>query len=330
MRFAGAVLRSAGRDPAGGRAIKQSLVFWLEAAALRTLLGLFRLLGPARASNWGGAIARLIGPFLPVSRVADVNLRLALPEMDGVARRRVLCGAWENMGRTLGELPHIASLRQNTPSGPGWQMVGEDTLTALAARGGPAIFVSGHIGNWEMLPAACAAYGLPFSSMFRASPNPAVNEIVIGLRRQAVGNDVPMFRKGAAGAKGALAHLRRGGYLGLLMDQKMNDGIEATLFGRAAMTAPAMAALALRFRCPVIPGHVQRIGSARFRLVCEEPMALPDTGDYQADVRAVTQAVNDYLERWIRNRPESWLWMHRRYPKETYQLASPSLSRRGK
>ena len=305
----------------------QRLVFRLEAIVLRALLGLFRALGPVRASNWGGAIARFIGPLLPVSRVGDVNLRLALPELDGPARRRVLRGAWENLGRTMGELPHIASLRQNTPSGPGWEMVGEDTLTALAARGGPAIFVSGHIGNWEMLPAACAAYGLPFSSMFRASPNPAVNDLVIGLRRKAIGSELPVFRKGAAGAKGALGHLRRGGYVGLLMDQKMNDGIEATLFGRPAMTASAMAALALRFRCPVIPGHVQRIGPARFRLVCEAPMTLPDTGDHQADVRAVTQAMNDYLERWIRARPESWLWMHRRYPKDIYRSPSPARER---
>ena len=264
-------------------------------------------------------MARTIGPWLPVTRVAETNLRLALPELDAAARRRVIRGAWDNLGRTMGEFPHIASLRQNTPSGPGWEMVGEHTLKALAARGGPAIFFSGHIGNWEMLPAACATYGLPFSSMFRAASNPAVDALVIQLRQQAVGEPVPMFSKGAAGAKAALAHLRAGGYLGLLMDQKMNDGVEATLFGHPAMTAPAMAALALRFRCPVVPGHVQRIGPARFRLVCEPLMELPDTGDRKADTLAMTQAMNRYLERWIRERPESWLWMHRRWPKEVYR-----------
>jgi KDO2-lipid IV(A) lauroyltransferase len=197
--------------------------------------------------------------------------------------------------------------------------VGEDTLKALASRGGPAIFFSGHIGNWEMLPAACAAYGLPFSSMFRAASNPEVDALVIQLRQQAVGAPVPMFSKGAAGAKAALGHLRAGGYLGLLMDQKMNDGVPVTLFGRTAMTAPAMAALALRFRCPVVPGHVQRIGPARFRLVCEPLMDLPDTGDRKADTLTMTQAMNEYLERWIRARPEGWLWMHRRWPKELYR-----------
>ena len=303
-------------------------MFRIEALAVRLLLGLFRALGPVRASNLGGAVARAVGPLLPVTRIADINLRLALPELDAAGRRGVIRGAWENLGRTAGEFPHIASLRQDAREGPGWEVVGEQTLLALKAHGGAAIFMSGHIGNWEVLPAACAAYGLPFSSMFRASANPAVDAIVVGLRRAAIGAPVPMFSKGAAGAKAAVGHLRNGGYLGLLMDQKLNDGVQATLFGHPAMTAPAMAALALRFRCPVIPGYVQRIGPARFRLVCEPPMVPPDTGNKQADVLAMTQAMNDTLERWIRARPESWLWMHRRWPKEIYRRPSYATSSR--
>ncbi len=206
-----------------------TLLFRLEAIAARALVRVFRALGPVRASNWAGALARTIGPLLAVSRVADTNVRLALPELDRAGRRRVIRGAWDNLGRTIGELPHVAGLQQNTPAGPGWEMVGEATLRALAAAGGPAIFVSGHIANWEVLPAACAAYGLPFAAMYRAAANPAVDALVMALRQQALGAPVPMFSKGAAGATAALAHLRRGGLLGLLMDQKMNDGVQATL-----------------------------------------------------------------------------------------------------
>ena len=295
------------------------LAFWLEAWAARCLLRLFRALGPVRASNLAGGVARAVGPWLPVTRVAEINLRLALPALDAGARRRVIRGAWESLGRTVGEFPHIAKLKQDTPTGPGWVMEGAETLRAVAERGGPAILFSGHIGNWEMLPAACAAYGLPFSSMFRAAANPAIDALIIRLRQEAIGAAVPMFSKGGAGAKAALGHLKAGGALGLLMDQKMNDGIEATLFGHPAMTAPALAVLALRFQCPVIPGHVQRIGPARFRLVCEPPMALPDTGDRRQDIQIMTQAMNDILERWIAKRPESWLWMHRRWPKAAYR-----------
>jgi Kdo2-lipid IVA lauroyltransferase/acyltransferase len=295
-----------------------SLVFRLEAALARLLLALFRALGPVRASNFGGAVMRTIGPLLPVSRVADINLRLALPELDAAERRRVVRGAWENLGRTVGELPHVGTLQQ-TVSGPGWDVTGEATLHTLLAKGGPVIFVSGHIGNWEVLGRAAAAYGLPFAGMYRAAANPLIDSLITDLRRKAVGTAVPLFPKGAAGARAALAHLREGGHLALLMDQKMNDGIEATFFGAPAMTASAAAAMALRFQCPVVPGYVQRTGPARFQAVCEPPLVLPDSGDRRADVLTLTQAINDCLERWIRAYPESWLWMHRRWPKDRYR-----------
>ena len=96
----------------------------------------------------------------------------------------------------------------------------------------------------------------------------------------------------------------------------MNDGIEATWFGRPAMTAAALATLALRLRCTVLPVFVMRTGPARFRVVCQAPMQLPDSGDRAADVRALTQAVNDRLEGWVRQHPASWLWLHRRYAKD--------------
>ena len=215
----------------------------------------------------------------------------------------------------LGELPHVTAL-QETTHGSGWEVAGADILREARESGGPVIFVSGHIGNWEVLPPAVARHGLPFASLYRASPNPAVDAAIVGLRRQALGTDVPMFPNGSAGARSALRHLSQGGHLGMLMDQKMNDGVAARFFSREAMTAPALAALTLRFRCRVIRGHVQRLGPARFRVVVEPPIAVPDTGDRQADVLALTQSINDAMERWVRARPESWLWLHRRWPRE--------------
>jgi KDO2-lipid IV(A) lauroyltransferase len=116
-----------------------------------------------------------------------------------------------------------------------------------------------------------------------------------------------------------MAHIARGGRLGMLVDQKLNDGIEARLFGLRAMTAPAPAALALRTRCAVVCAHVERLGPARLRVIVERPLALPDTGDRSADIAALTQQINDVLECWIRARPESWLWLHRRWPKDVVE-----------
>lgn len=294
------------------------LAFRLEALLARILIGALKALGPVRASNMGGAILRSVGPLLRVSRIADTNLRLAFPDMDQAERRRIARAAWDNLGRTVAELPHVAGFRA-TSSGPGWRITGAETMQALKTQGGAAIFFSGHIGNWELLPRASASYGIVLSGLYRAADNPLIDAMILAMRRKAVSAEMKMFPKGAAGARGALAHLRSGGVLAMLMDQKMNDGIEASFFGHPAMTAPAMAALALKFRCPVIPAYTRRIGPARFDLICETPLPLPDSGDRQADILALTQAVNDCLERWIRARPEGWLWMHRRFPKPLYR-----------
>ncbi len=280
----------------------------------RAALRLLRVLGPVKSSNLLGGLSRAIGPLLPVSRVADSNLRAALPELDAAARRRVVRGVWENLGRTVGELPHLAGLTE-TAAGPGWEIVGGETLGWLMERGGPAMFFSGHIGNWEVLPAAAAARGVPVSLFYRSAENKQIDAMILNLRRPAGWTDMHLFPKGAAGARQSLKHLSQGGRLAMLMDQKMNDGIEARFFGRPAMTAPALAAIALRLRCPVIPAYVERLAPARFRVTCEPPLTLPDSGDRRADVAALTQVVNDTMERWIRAKPESWLWLHRRWPK---------------
>ena len=296
-----------------------SLPYRAEALIVRSLLGGLRLLSPAAASTLGGTVARLIGPLLPVSRVADQNLRMALPMMNQAQRKQTVRDCWENLGQTVAEFPHVGRLKQDTLCGPGWSVEGREHLEAARAAGRPIIFFSGHIGNWELMPPVVARFGMPFASFYRAASNPIVDSIIHALRREAMGADVPMFPKGSKGARAALRHLSKGGNLGVLGDQKMNDGIEAQLFGRPAMTASATAVFALRHNALIVTGYVRRDGPARLVLVVDEPIDFRPTDDRQADVLALTQRLNDRLEEWIRQAPGSWLWLHRRWNKELYR-----------
>ena len=294
------------------------LQYRAEALLARAALALLGRLGPVRASNLGGAVARSIGPWLPVSRVADINLRYTMPELDAPARQRVIRGVWDNLGRTVAELPHAPSLR-GTESGPGWVVEGVEHQRACRDTAGPLIIVSGHIGSWELMPRAMFEAGVPTAVFYRAASNPEVDALIAGLREGVGGTGTPLFTKSGRGARAAMQYLARGGRIGMLVDQKLDEGIEARLFGRPAMTTTAAAAFALRFRCPVVPMHSVRIGPARYRMVVEAALPLPDSGDQQADIATLTQAINDCLERWIREWPEGWLWLHRRFPKELYR-----------
>ncbi|MCQ9154849.1 lysophospholipid acyltransferase family protein [Acidomonas methanolica] len=295
-------------------------IHYLEAAAARAALGLLRRLPPATASNLGGAVTRTIGPLLPVSRVAERNLRLALPELDAAARRRIVRQVWDNLGRTAAEFPHLARLNECEgdeceDNGPGWRVINAHHLRDVAALDRPALFISGHIGNWEVLPPAVARYGMPFASFYRAAANPLVDRLIADMRRDAMKQDVPNFPKGALGARQALRHVAQGGHLGILADQKMNDGIEARFFGLPAMTPSAAAIFALRHDCPIVTGRVRRVGPARFEVIVDQPLFPDASGDRAADVARLTQAINDRLEAAIRAEPGAWLWLHRRWPK---------------
>jgi KDO2-lipid IV(A) lauroyltransferase len=188
-------------------------------------------------------------------------------------------------------------------------MVGRENIPA-----GQAIFFSAHFGNWEMVLPIASQLGMAVSGFYRRASNPVMDRIISTQRMAALGPGVAMFPKGAQGARQALAHVMRGGSLGLLVDQKMNDGIAVPFFGRNAMTAPAAAQFALRFDLPMVPIRVQRLGPARVRMIVEPPLAVARTGDRQADILALTTAMNATVEGWVRADPGAWLWLHKRWP----------------
>lgn len=288
----------------------------LEVALARCALGLSRAVPPRCASWLGGTVTRWVGPLLPASRTALRNIALAFPDMPEAERRRIMRAAWENLGRTALELPHVQGLVR-TASGPGWELEGEHHLP----RSGRAVLVSAHLANWELLPKAALAAGLPMAGMYRAANNPGVDALMREVRGYGPGQQ--LFPKGARGTRLALKHLAGGGVLGLLTDQKFNEGVALPFFGEPAMTTTAPAELALRFDCPLIPVRVLRIGPCRFRIVVEPPLAAEKSGTASEDVLNLTRQMNARIEAWIRERPEEWLWMHRRLPKSFYQKAGP-------
>jgi KDO2-lipid IV(A) lauroyltransferase len=299
---------------AGKRRLRRLLFYPLEALGLFLGFGLFRLLPVDTASNLGGWLGRTIGPRLPVTRWARRNLRLAMPDQSEAWIEAVVRGMWDNLGRTASEYPHLG--RITAPGAGRVELIDLDGPLPMRDRVRPGILVSGHLANWEVMAVNFRRVGIDLAIITRAPNNPLARGLVDHFRGAAGGRRIP---KGAAGAKQAIALLAAGGTLGILADQKMNDGIEVPFFGHPAMTAAGAAQLALRTGCPLVPVRIERMGPARFRMTCHPPLALPATGDRQRDVAAVTAALNGVLEGWIGERPQDWLWLHKRWPRAVYE-----------
>ncbi len=259
------------------------------------------------ASALGGRLGRLIGPLLPPHRVARANLAAAFPEKSRAEIARLLSGMWDNLGRTFFEYPHLDSLIAMGRV----EVVGVEHIHALRDDGEPGLLWGAHIANWEIVSAGPGLGGLTMHRIYRRPNNPYFDRI---FQARGVVVDGELLPKGAAGARRAMALLKKGGHLGMLVDQKMNDGIAVPFFGREAMTAPALAAFALRYGCPIVASRAVRLRGAHFRLEFSPPYRLKDTGDRKADERAAMAEVNRTIESWIRERPEQWLWVHRRWP----------------
>jgi KDO2-lipid IV(A) lauroyltransferase len=281
----------------------------IEACGAALFFAAMRALPIDIASAFGGALARHIGPRLGISRRARRNLSAALPELSASEIERVLRGMWDNLGRVAAEYPHLRRIRVFPPDGR-VETIGIEHLDRAIAAGRPAIIFGGHLGNWEIAALAAGQKGIDVAQIYRAANNPLVDRMIARFR----GTGSEFIPKGAIASRRALAALRRGAHLTLLVDQKLNDGIPVLFFGRKAMTAPALALLALHFDCAVLPARVERLQGAHFLLTIHPPLPLPKSGERNADVAALMEAVNRTLETWIRERPEQWFWLHRRWP----------------
>lgn len=294
-------------------AFPQRLLTAATVGLVRLAFGLLRLLGPERASDLGGRLTRLVGPLLPAHRTALENIRAAFPGIAEPDVRRIARGAWENLGRTGAEYAHLHHLfdwdEHNRDAGR-TEVLGIEHFEALRDDGRPGLIFSAHCGNWE-LPAICAArYGLEATAVFRAPNNAAAQRIVHEIRSGTMGG----LAAAGPGASFAMREvLERGGHLGMLIDQHFTRGVAVPFFGRPAFTNPVLGKFARYFDCSVHGVRVIRLPGHRFRLELTPPLDLPRGPDGAVDVAGAMAAMTRVVEGWVREHPEQWLWMHRRW-----------------
>jgi len=283
----------------------EKLKNFIEFALAKIFFAAFRTLPLDMASYIGGFMARAIGPFLPAQRIAYANLSMVFPEWTTQQKRHILDRMWDNLGRNTAELAHL----------PGDALYGRMTLHGienLPENGKPAIFFSGHLGNWELSYPVVHRHGHPVTLIYREANNPYVDKMINGIRAT---QSAAMLPKGAKGAIRLGRAIKDGQTLAMLVDQKMNEGIAVPFFCRDAMTATAIAEFALRYDLPLIPGRIVRTRGCHFEGHVYPALVYEKTGDADKDTLSILTHINALLESWIREHPEQWFWVHRRWPK---------------
>ena len=283
------------------------------------LLKLLRQTNPDTMRNIAGRFMRTVGPLLPENRIGRANLTAAFPEKSTTEIDAILRDVWDNLGRIAVEFAHLDRLSDFDPWHPERAKRIEvrpsdlDRLLKILEQRRPAIVFAAHFGNWE-LPAVCAAAcKVDTAVLYRRPNNPAIDKWLHNTRAAAMGTLIPT----GLDAPMKLANaLERGTHVGMLVDQYYSRGVDVTFFGRRTKANPLLARLARHFDCPIYGLRVVRLPGHRFRAELTEQIQPVRDMNGKVDIAGTTQAVMSVIEGWIREYPEQWLWLHRRWRPE--------------
>jgi Kdo2-lipid IVA lauroyltransferase/acyltransferase len=287
----------------------------LVGLAAVALLKLLRRTDPDRMGDFAGKFMRTLGPWLPEHRVGRANLVAAFPEKSAAEIETILGGVWDNLGRVAAEFAHIDRLWDydfDRPNAGRIEFTPRSMQLFLRLRddGKPALVFAAHLANWEIPPLAASAYEMPAAVVYRRPNLGAVAEAIIPLRAGNMGELIPSDR--ATPIKVARA-LEKGAHVGMLVDQHFGQGVDVMFFGRRCKANPLIARLARHFDCPIHGVRAIRLPRGRFRGEITEAIEAPRDASGRIDVDATMQAITSVVESWIREYPDQWLWLHRRW-----------------
>jgi len=303
--------RSKARIRDAAKPLGEAAVGALTFGLLRTA----RYFDPIKTADLFGRITRRIGPLLREDRIGRANLTAAFPEKKPEEIETILAGVWDNLGRLGAEFAHLDHIWEHDPAHPELSRIEiqqrtHELFAQLRLDGKPALIFFCHLGNWELPAVAAVAHGLDAAILFRRPNSASANRIIEELRQVKMGTLIPAGRD--APFKLAEA-LQKGQHVAIQVDQWFTNGVEVTFFGRKTRANPTLARLLRQIECPVHGVRIIRLPGHRFRAELSEEVPPVRDAAGQIDVQGTMQAITSVVEGWVREYPDQWLWLHRRW-----------------
>jgi KDO2-lipid IV(A) lauroyltransferase len=306
------LLRAKARIRDAGKPITEAAVGALTIALLRTT----RYFDPVKTANLFGRATRFIGRRLREDRIGRENLKAAFPEKSPEEIETILAGVWDNLGRIGAEfahLDHIWDYDLDHPEKESRIEFGARTkqlFDQLRDDGKPALIFTSHLGSWELPALGAVAHGMHCAILYRRPNIESADRAIERIRAVNMGTLVAAGRD--APLKLAEA-LKNNQHAVMLVDQYLTNGVEVTFFGRKTRANPMLARLLRQVECPIHGVRVIRLPNHRFRVELSEEVKPVRDASGQIDIQGTMQAVTSVVEGWVREHPEQWLWLHRRW-----------------
>ena len=288
--------------------MKKNIKNILEYFLLISFYKISKFIGIRFSSLLGGVVLFVYGKFSLKNKIALKNLNKVFPSKNLKQKKTIINRMWFHFGRVIGEYPHLEKF--NALGSENITIEGLENLTDPLKKNKNCLFFSAHLGNWELTSHPLTELGYTISFIYRPPNNPLVDDLLRRIRKK---YGVNLIRKGPSGAKECIKVLKSNkGNIGMLMDQKMNDGIKANFFGYEVMTASAIARFAIKFKCPIIPAICKRVNGTRFLIKYYPEIKYEKILELESELNIINY-LNRYIENWIKESPEQWIWVHNRW-----------------
>jgi KDO2-lipid IV(A) lauroyltransferase len=279
------------------------------------LLKAARLIPPHLMISGSEAFLRLVGPLLPENRIGVANLAAAFPEKTRDEINTILRGVWANLGRVSAEfvyLDRLVAMRERSGSEDYVEVPPElvEQYSYLLNSKKPMLIFAGHLANWEAPAVLARIFDFDVAAVYRPLNLPRVREAVSRMRSRSMPGLIPSQRGSSFEIRQALVE---GKAVGMLIDQYFAEGVDVEFFGRRTKANPTLAVFARYFECDVYGARAIRLPDGRLRMDFTGPVDLPRDSSGKIDVQGTAQKLTSVLEGWIKEHPEQWLWLHRRW-----------------
>jgi Kdo2-lipid IVA lauroyltransferase/acyltransferase len=294
-------------------ALLKRAVDWSVGMLLMLILRTIRYLDRLWVSDVFAWVARTVGPWTGEHRIGRANLVAAFPDKSPDEIERILLGVWDNLGRVTAEFAHLDRLAVGDPHHLPYihfDDIAASRFDRLRHDGKPALIFAAHLANWELPAIMSAAMGLDALALYRRPNVGATADAVMALRKDSMGTLVPTDMNAPIRLARALEENR---HVGMLVDQYYVKGVDVTFFGRRCKANPLIAALARHVECPIHGTRAIRQPGGHFQAFFTEEIPPVRDGEGKVDIQGTMQAITDVVEGWVREHPEQWLWLHRRW-----------------
>ena len=270
------------------------------------LLLIFRIVGLKMSRILASKLFLIFGPLFRSKKIIENNISVVFSQSDTEFKKRIMRSMWQGYGKILAEYVFIKKFR-NIKADKFLEIKGQEILDEIKISKKPVIFISGHFDNFELMAMHIERSGIDLAAIYRPLNNIFLNPLMENIRKKYICSK--QIKKGISGTKEILKHFNSGTSIALMIDQRVTQGTRSLFFNKEALTTTIPAQFVKKFKCKIIPIHIERKSNENFILEVMKPLVFENN----QKTENITLKLNQTLEKMILKNPNQWIWSHNRW-----------------